>query len=87
MGYKRARERKRQLKKLYDKTKYSYSSGGCYYDYKKNRYVQYSYSSNSKTPKCYKTRANRKVRKVREEDLGSAPSLYKKFYDYWWNLL
>lgn len=87
MGYKRARERNKRLKKLYDESCHLYGSGGAYYSDKKKRYIQYSYSSNSKYPKTLKNHANRRFRRVREEEASLPPAHYKRYYDYWWNLL
>lgn len=86
MGYKRAKERNKRLKKLYNETRYDMGSGGVYYSPKKRRLVKYSYSRKSKAPKYYKTLSNRAIRKLKLEELGKSPAEYKRYFDYWWNL-
>ena len=81
MSYKRSKESKRRLKKLYKKTK-TKLAGGVYYDTEKKRYIRYSASEFGNAKKL-RTRANRKVRHMTDIQSGSG---YKKAFDYWWTL-
>lgn len=49
MGYRRAKERNRRLKKLYDETKNGYGAGA-YYNEKKKRYIK---CPSSNTPRLH----------------------------------
>lgn len=82
MSYRRSKEDKHRLKKLYDKTKNSYGAGA-WYNEKKERYIRF-YSSNTPGYTKYLRRiANRKVRRAK---IPLKYSQYKKLYDYWWTL-
>lgn len=82
MSYRRSKEDKRRLKKLYDKTKNS-CCAGVWYDEKKKRYIRF-YSSNTPGYAKYLRRiANRKVRRAK---ISLKHSQYKRLYDYWWIL-
>ena len=82
MAYNQSRERKRRLLKLYNETKYKYGSG-VFYDEDKNRYIRYSPSKKSSVPRWLRKQSNRKYR--RHRDILNH-NLYKKVYDYWWEL-
>ena len=82
MGYRASQERNRRLKKLYADTKYSYSAG-VYYDDDKGRYVKYTPRRKSGYTKFLRRVANRKVRKNKDY---FKRGLYRKVYDYWWEL-
>lgn len=61
MSYKRSKETKRRLKKLYDETWHSYGRGA-WYDEFRNRYIRYTAVSPS-TGKYFRRRTNKKIRK------------------------
>lgn len=83
MSHKRKREDNRRLKKLYNETKNGYGAGAQYSE-KKNRYIRYS---------CHnawlKARCRKLTRKRLKNDIDAPISKggYKKFFDYWWELL
>lgn len=83
MSYKRAQERNRRLKKLYDKTKNSYGAG-VWFSERKNRYIRYSCHN-----EWLKTHTRRTTRRriKQNNDFYQKGNLYKKNYDYWWELL
>lgn len=82
MGYRRSRQERRRLKKLYEQTKYS-GCGGAWYDDEKQRYIRYFSSNKPGYTKMLRRISNRKVRKSKELlNYG----LYRKTYDYWWIL-
>lgn len=82
MGYRRAKERNRRLKKLYNETKNGFGVGA-YYNEKKKRYIKYSPSNTPGYAKSLRRISNRRVRKG---DIPLKGSSYKKMYDYWWEL-
>lgn len=79
MSYKRSKETKRRLKKLYDETWHSYGRGA-WYDEFENRYIRYSAVS-SGTGKYFRRRTNKKIRK--KKDLPTNGGQYRKEFDYW----
>lgn len=82
MGYRRAKERNRRLKKLYDETKNGYGAGA-YYNEKKKRYIK---CPSSNTPGYTKSLRKISNRRVRKSDIPLKGCSYKKLYDYWWEL-
>lgn len=82
MSYRRAKERNRRLKKLYEETKNSYGAGA-YYNEEKNRYVKCSSCNNPGYSKSLRKISNRKVRR---NDIPLKGCSYKKVFDYWWEL-
>lgn len=82
MGYHRAQERNRRLKKLYDKTSHGCGAGVWYND-AKGRFIKYSGSNTPGYAKFLRKQGNRKLRRNKESyNHGS----YRKNYDYWWIL-
>ena len=83
MSYKRARERNRRLKKLYDKTKNSYGAGA-WYDEEKERYIRYFCHDKDLKKTCRRTTR----RRLKQQHLGANLNrgAYKKVFDYWWEL-
>ena len=81
MSYYRKQEDSHRLKKLYNETKNSYRAG-VYYDEQKGRFIHYS-CHNEKT----KTRCRRITRRRLKEEECCSGCLYKRFYDYWWEIL
>ena len=82
MSYRRKQEENHRLKKLYDKTKCSYGAGA-YYDERKDRFIRYS--CHNKWTKTYCRRITR--RRLKNKCDHYSGCLYKKFYDYWWEIL
>lgn len=83
MSYKRAQERNRRLKKLYDKTKNSYGAGA-YYSKRKNRLIPIYLSSPWLKAHC--RRQTRRHLKQNIDNLDIKGNNYKKYFDYWWEL-
>lgn len=83
MSYKRAQERNRRLKKLFEETKYAYGAGAWYSDRKK-RYIKYS--CHNEWLKTHCRRVTRR-RMKQDEDSYQKGNKYKRRYDYWWELL
>ena len=83
MGYRRSQERNRRLKKLYGDTKNSYGAGA-YYDTDKGRDIQYSPRRHTGYAKYLRKISNRKVRRNKDHYNNG---LYRRLYDYWWELL
>jgi len=83
MSHKRKKEDNRRLKKLYDETKNWYGAGA-YYNEKKNRYIKYSCHNTWLKSHCQKM-----IRRKLKNDFSTGISKggYKKFFDYWWELL
>ena len=82
MSYQRKREENRRLKKLYEETKNAYGAGA-WYDERKGRYIRYSCHS-----EWLKTHCRRMTRRRMKNKTGRySGCAYKKFYDYWWELL
>lgn len=82
MSYRRSRERNKRLKKLAEETKNS-CYAGAYYCARKGRLVKYSAYS----PWC-KKRSRHMTRRKLKQDLDAANGCsYKKYHDYWWELL
>ncbi len=82
MGYRRARERNRRLKKLYDETKNSYGAG-VYYNDRKKRYIKCPSCSTPGYTKYLRKISNRRVRK---SDIPLKGCSYKRLFDYQWEL-
>lgn len=81
MSHKRKEEDKKRLKKVYEETKNGYGPG-VWFDDKKRRYVRLDF-----TNKWLKTHTTRIIRrKLKNEHCFFEKSLYKKYYDYWWEL-
>lgn len=86
MSFNRKKEDKIRLEKLYLKTKNRYGCG-VYYDENKKRYIKYSYGSKL-FRKYLKRQSSKKVRiKFDKYNKIQEKSLYKKTFDYWWNLM
>lgn len=84
MSYKRARERNRRLRKLYDATKHGYGAGA-WFDTDKGRYIKYSCHDKRLKTQC--RRATRRRLKNRHFDENLQRGAHKKVFDYWWELL
>ena len=82
MGYKRAREEKRRLERLYVAAGNNYGSG-IWYDPKKCRFRRYWLGAKSGYRKLLKRRSNRVVRRQKATLQYGA---YRKAFDYWWEL-
>ena len=81
MSYQRSQEDKRRLKKTYEETKNSYGPG-IWYDEEKRRYIRADF-----TNAWLKIYCRRQIRhKLKNEDVLSEKSLYKRYFDYWWEL-
>lgn len=83
MSYKRAQERNRRLKKLYNETKNSYGVGA-YYSKCKNRLIPIYFSK--PWLKAYCRRQTRRRLKQNIDNLDIKSNNYKKYFDYWWEL-
>ena len=81
MSYKRSKDEKEHLKKLYEETKYWYGAGA-YYNERTNRYKKYS--CHNEWTKTYCRRITR--RKLNKIDNNYHHCSYKKIYDYWWEV-
>ena len=82
MSYHRKQEEKHRLKKLYNETKNSYGAG-VWYSEEKHRYIRYT---------CHNEWTKTHCRRITRRRLNSnyncySGCLYKKFYDYWWEIL
>lgn len=90
MSYRRCKERDKRLKKLFKKTEHSYGAG-VWYNEDKNRYIRYSCHNKWLKHHCRKTIRTRMKQEQRESDsiqlIGGKNNTYKKYYDYWWELL
>lgn len=82
MGYRRSRNERKKLKKLYRKTKNS-CRGGAWYNDDKERYIRYSASNTPGYSKYLRKLSNRKLR--HSNDVLNY-GLYRKIFDYWWVL-
>lgn len=78
MSFFRKKEEKRRLRNLYYETKGRYGPGAFWSD-RKERFMRW-YGNG----KELRTIANRKVRRRKNELYNKG--LYKKIYDYWWEL-
>lgn len=83
MSHKRKVEDIHRLKKVYEATKHGYGPG-VWYDENKGTYIRLDFS-NSWLKKHCRRNTRRKLKKNISE-LGSERSLYKRLYDYWWEL-
>lgn len=81
MSYRRKQEEKHRLKKLYKETKNSYGAG-VWYNEEKHRYIRYT--CHNEWTKTYGRRLIRRRLKNKDCPFGC---FYKKFYDYWWEIL
>ena len=80
MTWRGVQGRKKKLEKLYKDSYRHY--GGAYKD-DEGRIIHRSLSRHSDAPKFFKRKGNKKIRKMKDEEL---PNSYKKAFDYWWNL-
>ena len=86
MAYRQARERKKHLSKLYEETKSSYGAGA-WLNEEKGRYIKYSCHNKWLKLHCRRT-TRRRMRHIPCEDTKHGKNnVYKKYYDYWWELL
>ena len=84
MSYRRSREDKNRLEKLYKETGKIWWSGA-YYDKDKNRYIRiYSCDNRAGNGRYLKKRSNKKVRKSKN---SFNYCQYKKLFDYWYYLI
>lgn len=81
MGYRRSQQDKHKLKKLYEETRTKYGSG-VYYNEDKGRLIFYS-ARGSGCPKELRRRSNKKLRRSKDT---LNHGLYRRIYDYWWEL-
>lgn len=81
MSYRRKQEEKHRLKKLYNETKNSYGAG-VWYSEEKHRYIRYT--CHDEWTKTYGRRLVRRRLKNKDCPFGC---YYKRFYDYWWEIL
>lgn len=79
MGYRRAAERNRRLKKLHENTRHTYGAGA-YYSDRRGRLVRYSVNS-----KRVRQAGNRKLRR-RKIDFAPSSGWHRKAFDYWWTV-
>ena len=79
MSHRRKMKENRRLKRLYEKTQYSYGSGA-YYDEDESRYIRW-YAP--RVGKYFRKISNKKVRRAKYLANGN---IYKKYFDYWWAL-
>lgn len=78
MTWRGVQGRKKKLEKLYEESHRHY--GGAYKD-DEGRIIHRSLSRHSDAPKFFKRKGNKKIRKMKDEEL---PNSYKKAFDYWW---
>lgn len=83
MSYRRKKEDKKRLKRLYEKTNNASTGAGVYYSDKKKRYIKTTASTATGYTKFLRRISNKKYRKHKEIHNFSA---YKKLFDYWWAL-
>lgn len=83
MSYKRAQERNRRLKKLYNETKNSYGAG-VYYSERKNRLIPIYLSNPWIKARCRRSTRHRLKQNI--DNLDIKGNSYKKYFDYWWEL-
>lgn len=81
MSYRRSKERNHRLKKLYELTKNEYGAGA-YYDVRKGRYIRYA--AGGQNSRKYLRRVSSKKMRRTPEVLNH--SLYKRSFDYYWEL-
>lgn len=86
MSWKRSKERKKKLIKLYNKTKHKYGKG-VWYDEDTDRYYKYSCNNGKKSNRVvyYKNCSNRLIRRRKLSDSVSRTTL-KKEYDVKWKI-
>ena len=82
MAYKQAENRRKKLVRTYNETKNHYGSG-VWFDEDRNRYIKCSASNTSGYAKQLRRISNKKVRK--SSDVGNH-AVYRKAYDYKWEL-
>lgn len=86
MAYKQAKERKKKLLKTYEQIKHMkkhYTGSGVWYDEDRGFYYKYTASNTPGYAKMLRRISNKKVRKSAE--LGNH-GVYRKSYDYKWEL-
>lgn len=83
MSYKRARERNRRLRKLYEETKNSYGAGA---GIKGTRLYRYSCHDKDLKKICRRS-VRRRIKQINTETSLREKGGYKKLFDYWWELL
>ena len=82
MSYKRKKEDKHRLRKLYNETHTHYGAGA-WYNEKKDRYIKYSCHN-----KWARTRCRRITRRrLKNVDYSCPNGYFKKVSDYWWEVL
>lgn len=77
MSHKRKREDNRRLKKTHD------NYGLVYFDKKKNRYIRVCLRG-SQIKKYYKRYSNKRIRQ--RKDIAPQGNMYRRVFDYWWEL-
>ena len=82
MAYKQAKNRRKKLEKTWEETKNCCGSG-VWFDEEKNRFIKYTASNTPGYAKLLRRMSNKKVRKT--EDVGNH-GVYRKSYDYKWEL-
>ena len=82
MSYRRKQEENRRLNKLYNKTKNGYGAGA-YYDDRKDRLIRYSCHDKNWKARCRRTTR----RRLKKMEFHCSGCTYKKFYEYWWQIL
>ena len=85
MSYKSSRERKRRLKKIYSETKYKYGPG-VYFNERKNRLCKIDFSGDGK--RFLKKQNSKTTRRKHKRSFEPCKKckLYKKDFDYMWEL-
>ena len=81
MSHHRSIEDERRLKKTYEETKNSWGPG-VWYDERKSRYIRANFTDTWLKKHC----ARIIRRKLKNNDTFNQKSLYKRYYDYWWEL-
>lgn len=80
MGYRRKRDEKRRLKRLYEKThKHSYKLGGAWYNPRKRRYVRVVSTRTTGLTKELRRHCNKRIRRSEDIPNGNA---YRKVSEY-----
>lgn len=86
MSYKGATQRNAKLKKLADETYRSYGAGA-YFDNTKGRFIRYSVHNAWLKTHCRRMTRRRMKRISNDVYPINQKRAYKKYYDYWWELL
>ena len=82
VSYRRSVQTKARLKRLSKKTPHCYA-GGAWYDPEKGRYIRIYISGRTARPKFHRKMSNKKLRRYPEV---MNHGLYRKVYDYWWEI-